>query len=90
MKTYLMWDRCPAWTRLLVWVVGTFLGVCGGPVAALSIAGEGVQSNFSLALAIYYSFVTLTTLGYGDIVPRSKGHAAWPLWKPLRANSIAL
>jgi len=23
-------------------------------------------------LAIYYSFVTLTTLGYGDIVPRSE------------------
>jgi hypothetical protein len=26
----------------------------------------------SLVLAIYYSFVTLTTLGYGDIVPRSE------------------
>jgi hypothetical protein len=38
MKTYLMWDRCPAWTRLLVWVVETFLGICGGPVAALSKA----------------------------------------------------
>ncbi len=39
---------------------------------SLAIPGEGVQSNFSLVLAIYYSFVTLTTLGYGDIVPRSE------------------
>ena len=23
-------------------------------------------------MAIYYSFVTLTTLGYGDVVPRSE------------------
>jgi hypothetical protein len=36
------------------------------------IAGEGAQSNFSLPAAIYYSFVTLTTLGYGDITPRSE------------------
>jgi hypothetical protein len=39
---------------------------------SLAIPGEDVQSNFSLVLAIYYSFVTLTTLGYGDIVPRSE------------------
>ena len=39
---------------------------------SLAIPGEGVQSTFSLVLAIYYSFVTLTTLGYGDIVPRSE------------------
>jgi hypothetical protein len=38
---------------------------------SLGMAGEGVQSDFSLVLAIYYSFVTLATLGYGDIVPRS-------------------
>ena len=36
------------------------------------VAGEGAQGQFSLAAAIYYSFVTLTTLGYGDIVPRSE------------------
>ena len=34
--------------------------------------GEGAQSHFSLTAAIYYSFVTLTTLGYGDIAPRSE------------------
>jgi hypothetical protein len=39
---------------------------------SLAIPGEGAQSNFSLVLAIYYSFVTLATLGYGDIVPRSE------------------
>ena len=36
---------------------------------SLAIPGESAQSNFSLTLAIYYSFVTLSTLGYGDIVP---------------------
>ena len=39
---------------------------------SLAIPGEGVQSKVSLSVAIYYSFVTLTTLGYGDIVPRSE------------------
>jgi hypothetical protein len=39
---------------------------------SLAVPGEGAQSNFSLPVAIYYSFVTLTTLGYGDIVPRSE------------------
>jgi len=39
---------------------------------SFAIPGEGAQSNFSLPAAIYYSFVTLTTLGYGDIVPRSE------------------
>jgi hypothetical protein len=33
---------------------------------------EGGQGNFSLTVAIYCSFVTLATLGYGDIVPRSE------------------
>jgi hypothetical protein len=39
---------------------------------SLAIPGEEMQGNFSLPLAIYYSFVTLATLGYGDIVPRSE------------------
>jgi len=39
---------------------------------SFAIPGEGAQSNFSLPVTIYYSFVTLTTLGYGDIVPRSE------------------
>jgi hypothetical protein len=39
---------------------------------SLAVPSEGAQSHFSLAVAIYYSFVTLTTLGYGDIIPRSE------------------
>jgi hypothetical protein len=39
---------------------------------SFAILGEGAQSHFSLTPAIYYSFVTLATLGYGDIVPRSE------------------
>jgi hypothetical protein len=39
---------------------------------SFAVAGEGAQNHFSLPAAIYYSFVTLTTLGYGDIVPRSE------------------
>ena len=33
--------------------------------------GSIVAPNFSRTAAIYYSFVTLATIGYGDIVPRT-------------------
>jgi hypothetical protein len=33
--------------------------------------GSIVATNFSRTGAIYYSFVTLATIGYGDIVPRT-------------------
>jgi voltage-gated potassium channel len=33
--------------------------------------GTVSESNFSRTGAIYYSFVTLATIGYGDIVPRT-------------------
>ena len=39
---------------------------------SLGTAGESVPGRFPLALATYFSFVTLATLGYGDIVPRSE------------------
>ena len=39
---------------------------------SFAIPGEGARATFHSQLAIYYSFVTLTTLGYGDIVPRSE------------------
>jgi Ion channel len=39
---------------------------------SLGMAGESVPSRFPPTLAIYFSFVTLATLGYGDIVPRSE------------------
>ncbi len=35
------------------------------------VSGDRILTDFSLATAIYFSFVTLATLGYGDIVPRS-------------------
>jgi hypothetical protein len=31
----------------------------------------GAGARFSMSTAIYYSFVTLATLGYGDVVPKS-------------------
>jgi len=39
---------------------------------SFAMPGEGMPSSFSLTGAIYYSFVTLATLGYGDIIPRSE------------------
>jgi Ion channel len=58
-------------------LAGVFFGVFYWVVertwpGSLVILGEGMPSNVSPTLAIYYSFVTLTTLGYGDIVPRSE------------------
>jgi hypothetical protein len=32
----------------------------------------GAGIGFTLSTAIYYSFVTLATLGYGDVVPKSE------------------
>jgi voltage-gated potassium channel Kch len=58
-------------------LVGVFFGVFYWVLeqtwsGSFATPGEGAQGNFSRAAAIYYSFVTLTTLGYGDIVPRSE------------------
>lgn len=39
---------------------------------SLGIAGESVPGDFSPTTAIYFSFVTLATLGYGDVVPKSE------------------
>jgi voltage-gated potassium channel len=36
------------------------------------VAGGEPLVDFSIGTAIYFSFVTLATLGYGDIVPRSE------------------
>jgi hypothetical protein len=36
------------------------------------VSGDRMIADFSLATAIYFSFVTLATLGYGDIVPRTE------------------
>jgi hypothetical protein len=71
-------DREHLYAAISVYLlVGIFFGVLHWVIErirpdALAIPGEGGQSNFSPATAIYYSFATLATLGYGDIVPRSE------------------
>jgi Ion channel len=55
---------------------GLFFGVLHWTIAAtwpgsFSEAGAATSAHFSLSTAIYYSFVTLATLGYGDVVPRT-------------------
>jgi hypothetical protein len=56
-------------------LVGMFMGVlyaavgARSPEAFLVLGAPASPENFSLGSAIYFSFVTLATLGYGDIVP---------------------
>lgn len=57
-------------------LVGVFLGVlywtlAGQAPGALSYPSDPTQEVLSVTEGIYFSFVTLATLGYGDIVPRS-------------------
>ena len=51
----------------------------------LGVAGE--QGLMQPYLLTYYSFVTLTTVGYGDITPVSPVGARSPGSKPSPANS---
>jgi hypothetical protein len=58
-------------------LVGLFFGVLYWILeatwpASVLVAGESVEGEFSLSSAIYFSFVTLATLGYGDVVPGSE------------------
>ena len=59
-------------------LAGLFFGVLYWTVArtwpgALGEAGAGgAPAAIALSTAIYYSFVTLATLGYGDIVPKTE------------------
>jgi hypothetical protein len=39
--------------------------------AALVVAGQNAETSLPLTDSIYFSFVTLVTLGYGDILPLS-------------------
>jgi len=56
-------------------LVGLFFGILHYTLAAqlpdayLVLGQPAAPANFTQAAAIYYSFVTLATLGYGDIVP---------------------
>jgi hypothetical protein len=56
---------------------GIFLGVLYWTLEQLSpgsfeVAPHRGTEDFSIASAIYFSFVTLATLGYGDVLPRSE------------------
>ena len=50
---------------VLYWVIEQF---SPGSITVVS----GGHSAFSISAAIYFSFVTLATLGYGDLVPHSE------------------
>jgi hypothetical protein len=62
--------------RVVMWLLAILTGVivfnynCWSSFDFHSNSGLGVEAP-SLPLAIYYSVVTLTTLGYGDITPQS-------------------
>ena len=59
-------------------LAGLFFGVLHWTVAlkwpgSLGEAGAaGAPASVTLSTAVYYSFVTLATLGYGDIVPKTE------------------
>ena len=58
-------------------LMGVFAGVFYSVLehswpGSFAIAGQPAHGQFPLSTATYFSFVTLTTLGYGDIVPISE------------------
>jgi len=66
--------RIIGFTLMLIFIYGLFYLVSG-----LSFEGEVIRIDFSASFmqnvghlldAIYFSIVTFTTLGYGDITPR--------------------
>ena len=60
------------WFAMIVFCAGTYW--LGGltPWPGLAQNGEPIRSDwYGLADCLYFSFVTATTVGYGDIVPRS-------------------
>jgi hypothetical protein len=58
-------------------LAGLFFGLLHWAIAlawpgSFGEAGADAPAEFSLSTAIYFSFVTLATLGYGDVVPRTE------------------
>lgn len=74
-----MVDAEHIYAALSVYLLG---GVCFGvlhweiesawPGSFGDVGAGGTGAGFSLPTAIYFSFVTLATLGYGDVVPKSE------------------
>jgi hypothetical protein len=55
---------------LLYLTIGlTFVALFGFLIIAVPNTFNANQGNFGIGSLIYFSFVTLTTIGYGDIVP---------------------
>jgi hypothetical protein len=52
-------------------LAGLFFGLLYWVLETLGSGTFSVSGDFSRMTAIYFSFVTLATLGYGDIVPRT-------------------
>ena len=58
-------------------LVGLFLGVLYWSMevawpGSLVVSGEAASHPFKLSHGIYFSFITLATVGYGDVVPGSE------------------
>ena len=67
-------------------LAGIFLGHFYWMLEQISPGSFAPAGNFSRMSAIYFSFVTLATLGYGDIVPRSDVRGVWPSLRELAEN----
>ncbi len=52
-------------------LAGIYFGVCYWVLEQMKPGTFSFTGEFSQASAIYFSFVTLATLGYGDIAPRA-------------------
>ena len=52
--------------------------------------GGSHPDSFSSADGIYFSFVTLATLGYGNLVPKPRLLAVWRYSRPSWASSISV
>ncbi len=59
----------------LIWSFGYMLIGLGNPSAFLFTTPHAVQEAMNARNAYYFSFVTLSTVGYGDIVPVERGRA---------------
>jgi len=53
-------------------LAGLFFGVLHWAIATAWPNSFSETSGFTLSTAIYFSFVTLATLGYGDVVPKTE------------------
>jgi Ion channel len=52
-------------------LAGIFLGLCYWVIEQLVPLSFAAPGDFTRVSALYFSFVTLATLGYGDVVPRT-------------------